>query len=133
MVTTQLTPDLVREGEALVKKLQASGLSPSGAFWFYYPDKQRWKLFLVDKKVATDGPREIYLSVQKALRALRSEVVYLTLQDVTTAPPDMPLAAILSRVISSQPGIGGFRLSRSVIKGEMIDDAYIYRVKRPAA
>jgi hypothetical protein len=133
MVETQLTPELVREGAALVEKLDASGASPDAAFWFYYPDTHSWKLFLVEMKLAQEGPREAYRSVQKALQALRNEVVHLSLEDVAVAKPDMPLVALLSRVISTGPGMGGIRLSRNVINGQMIEDAYIYRMKRSAA
>jgi hypothetical protein len=109
------------------------GASPDAAFWFYYPDTHSWKLFLVEMKLAQEGPREAYRSVQKALQALRNEVVHLSLEDVAVAKPDMPLVALLSRVISTGPGIGGIRLSRNVINGQMIEDAYIYRMKRSAA
>ena len=133
MVETQLTPELVREGAALVEKLDASGVSPDAAFWLYFPDTRVWKLVLVAVKVAQNGPRVVYRSVQKALQSLRNEIVHLSLDDVVVAKPDMPVVALLSRAISTRPGIGGIRFSRNAINGQMIDDAYIYRLKRPAA
>lgn len=133
MVETRLTQDLIREGARLVEKLDQSGVSPDAAFWFYFPDIAGWKLFLAETKVAASGPREVYKQIQKTLHAIRSEITHLSLEDVAVAKADAPLVALLSSAIATGPGISGIRFSRNAINGVPTEDAYIYRLKRPAA
>lgn len=133
MVETQLTPELMKEGATLLERLDKSGISPDAALWFYFPDIGAWKFLLAEVKLGPEGPREVYRGVQKALQALRNEVTHLSLEDVAVAKPDAPLIRLLSQAISTGPGINGIRFSRNVINGTLIEDAYIYRLKRPAA
>lgn len=133
MVETQLTPELMKEGAALIAKLDTVGFSPDAALWIYSPDTGRWRLLLAERKLASSGPREIYRAVQKALTAMRSEIVHLSLDDVSVAMPSAPIVQSLRQVIVTVPGAGGIRFPRNVINGTMVEDAYIYRLQRPAA
>ena len=133
MVETRLTQDLIREGARLVEKLDQLGVSPDAAFWLYLADTGSWKLYLAETSVAARGPRQAYKQIQRTLHALRNEVTHLSLNDIAVAESDAPLVALLSSAISTGPGISGLRFSRNVIKGVAIDDAYIYRLRRPAA
>ena len=133
MVETQLTPALIQEGAALVEGLDKAGVSPDAALWLYFPDIQAWKLLLAEVKVGPEGPREVYRSVQKTLQALRNQVTHLSLEDVVLAKPDEPLIKLLAQAIATGPGINGIRFTRNVVNGTLIEDAYIYRLKRPAA
>ena len=128
MVETQLTPELIQEGAALITKLDADGVSPEAALWLYFADSGAWRLLLGEKKVGTRGPREVYRAVQRALHSLRNEVAHLSLEDVSVATPDAPEFKALRQVVTTGPGIGGMRLGKNIIS----DDAYIYRLK-PAA
>jgi hypothetical protein len=133
MVETRLTPELIKEGARLVEKLDQAGVGPDAAFWFYFPDIGAWKLFVAETKVAAAGPREVYKQIQKTLQKFRNEITHLSLEDVAVAKSDAPLVALLASAISVAPGLGGIRFSRNVINGVPIEDAYIYRLKRPAA
>jgi hypothetical protein len=132
MVESQLTPELMKEGAALIAKLDASGAAPDAALWFYFPDIRAWKLVLAEAKVGPQGPREVYREIQKALASLRNEVAHLSLEDIAVAKPDAPVLRVLRQAMPTGPGIGGIRFSRNVINGTLIEDAYIYRL-RPAA
>jgi hypothetical protein len=133
MVETQLTPDLVTEGAALIAKLDASGASPDAAMWIYSPGSGGWKFINADVKVGSRGPREVYKAVQRALGALRNQVAHLSFEDISVAKPDAPLIKALRHAVVTGPGAGGIRFSRNVINGTLIEDAYIYRLHRPAA
>ena len=133
MVETRLTQELIKEGAKLVERLDRTGASPDAAFWLYFPEIGAWKLLLAETKVGARGPREVYKQIQKALQRLRTEVTHLSLENVAVAKPDAPIVALLSSAISTGPGIGGIRFTRNVINGVPIEDAYIYRLKRPAA
>lgn len=133
MVETQLTPELIQEGETLVRNLDKGGASPDAALWFYFSDINAWKLLLAEVNVGAEGPREVYRSIQKTLQALRNEVTHLSLEDVAVAKPDAPLIKLLSKALATGPGISGIRFTGNVINGTLIEDAYIYRLARPAA
>lgn len=132
MVETQLTPKLIQEGATLVEALDKAGVSPDAALWFYFPDISTWKLILAEVKVGPEGPREVYRAIQKALHGLRNEIAHLSLKDVALAKPDAPLIKLLAKAIATGPGISGIRFTRNVIDGTLIEDAYIYRLKRAA-
>lgn len=133
MVETQLTPELIREGAALVEGLDKAGVSPDAALWLYSPDTSAWKLLLAEVKVGADGPREVYRAVQKTLLALRSQITHLSLEDIALAKPDAPIIRLLAQAIATGPGINAIRFTRNVVNGTLIEDAYIYRLKQPAA
>lgn len=132
MVETQLTAELIDEGATLVRELDKAGVSPDAAMWFYFPDIGVWKLLLAEIKVGQDGPRGVYRTIQKTLQALRNDVAHLSLEDVALAKPDAPIIKLLRQAITTGTGVGGVRFTRNVINGILIEDAYIYRLKRPA-
>jgi hypothetical protein len=133
MVETQLTPELIAEGAALVKKLDETGTSPDAALWFYFPDVGTWKLLLAEVKLGPTGPRDAYRTIQKTLQLLGNTVTHISLSDVAVAKPDAPIIRVLRRAIATGPGISGIRFTRNVIDGLMIEDAYIYRLAQPSA
>ena len=133
MVETQLTPQLISDGAALIGGLDQAGVSPDAAFWFYFPDIKAWKLILSEVKVGPEGPRGVYRQIQKAMSSLSDQLSSLTLTDVAVAKPDAPLITLLRQVVSTGPGISGMRFTNNVINGTLIEDAYIYRLKSPAA
>lgn len=133
MVATQLTPELIEEGATLVKRLDERGVSPDAALWFYFPDIGAWKLLLAEVKVAAAGPRDVYKTIQKSLQSLRNEVTHFSLEDVAVATPDALLIRLLRQALATGPGISGIRFTRNVVNGVPIEDAYIYRLRAPAA
>lgn len=132
MVDTQLTPDLIQEGVTLVEGLDEAGVSPSAALWFYFPDIAAWRLVLGEVQVGPKGPREAYRVVQKTLKRLRNRISHLALEDIVMAKPDAPVIQLLRQAVATGPGISGIRFTSNVINGTLIEDAYIYRLKKPA-
>lgn len=133
MVETQLTQELIREGATLVEALDNAGVSPDAALWFYFPDINAWRLLLAEVKVGPEGPRGVYRVVQKTLQGLQNQISHISLEDVVLAKPDAPIIKLLAKAIATGPGIKGIRFTHNVIDGTLIEDAFIYRLKRPAA
>jgi len=129
MVKTQLTPELIEEGRALIEGLDSAGVSPDAALWFFFQDIGAWKLLLTEVKVGAWSPRGLYRAVQKTLRSLRGQVTHLSLEDIALAKPDAPVVRLLGQAVAVRPGTGGIRLTRNVIDGTLIEDAHIYRLK----
>jgi len=131
MVGTQLTSELIQDGATLLQGLDEAGVPPDAAFWFYFSDINAWKLLLAEVDVATEGPREVYRSIQKTLQTLRDRITGLTLDDISVAKPDAPLIKLLSLALTTGPGMSGIRFTGNVINGTLVDDAYIYRLTSP--
>ena len=128
MVDTNLTKEMIETGAALVRKLDESGIKPDAVFWFYFPDKQAWKLVIAEVKVGKQGPKEMYRQIQKILAKFPQEISGLSLDDVALAKPDAPMVVLLRVALRTGPEIGGIRFKNNVINGILIEDAYIYRL-----
>ena len=128
MVATTLTKEMIVSGGALVRKLDEQGLHPDAAFWLYSTDLAEWKLVIAEIKLDTEGPRKIYKKIQDAISASKQDMPDISLDSVTLSMPDAPIVALLKRAIRTDAGMGGIRLTNSVIDGTVIEDAYIYRL-----
>jgi len=104
-------------------------VQPDAAFWFYFPDLQRWKLVLAEVKLGSTGPREIYSRIQEVLSQFTQELKDLSLDSITLAKPDAPIVSLLRVAIKTGPAITGIRFTNNVINGVVIEDAYIYRLQ----
>ena len=127
MVVSTLTEQLINGGKHLIEGLDASGIKVDGALWFYFPEEGFWKLMLSFPEIKKIGPKSSYAMVQKALSKLK-EKDGLSLDDVALAKPNAPLMPLLKIAIGTGPGISGIRFSNNVINGQLIADAYIYRL-----
>lgn len=128
MVETNLTRELIDAGARLVKKLDERGLAPDAAFWLYSPEKQAWKLLLVEAKLVKEGPRAAYSEVQKILGRYAEEFGDLRLDDLVLEKPDARIVELIRKVVRTGPGLTGIRFKENVVDGTLIDDAYIYRM-----
>ncbi len=82
MVETHLTPELIREGAALVEGLDKAGVSPDAALWFYFPDINAWRLLLAEVNV---GPEARVASTERFReRFRRFEIRSLTFHSKTS-------------------------------------------------
>ena len=127
MVASTLTEEQIKAGEALIKAGDTSDLRIDSAFWFYFQDQETWKLMLSVKGVETTGPKSIYNKLQKLItKTIIAE--QLTLSEVALVKPKAPLLSLLRTAIKTGPGISGIRFTGNVINGQLIPDAYIYRL-----
>jgi hypothetical protein len=94
LVDKDLTKEMIETGAELVRKLDESGIRPDAVFWFYFPDKQAWKLVIAKVKVGEEGPKEIYRRIQKILAKFPKEISGLSLDDVALAKPTNALPPV---------------------------------------
>lgn len=138
MVTPYLRDEQVTQGRELVESIDKSGaLTVKAALWFYFSDIGSWRLLLDIKESTTLGPSETYRKVQKVLASqdkttsqdkANGASARLALEDIVVAKPDAPVLALLRPIISTGKGIHGVRFTNNVINGQVIEDAYIYRL-----
>ena len=119
---------LINDGKALLKDLDQHGFGADAAFWFLAPDLEAWKLMISTPQTATKGPKKTYQEIQKSLTRIKAEVQSLRLDDVALLKPKTPLLKLLRVALRTGPGISGIRFTDNVINGQLIPDAYIYRI-----
>jgi len=126
-MVNSLTEELIKAGEALLREADASKTKIDAALWFYFPDQEAWKLLLSIKGVEKEGPKQIYNQLQKLL--VKADIKEtLPLSEIALAKLKMPLLELLKIAVRTGPGIGGIRFTGNVINGQLIPDAYIYRL-----
>ena len=128
VVKESLSNLMVRDGAALVAKLDEMGWRPNAAFWFYFPETNAWRLLLASAEVTIKGPREAYTAIQNALAELDLSGHELALDDIGVMPAEHPLIGLLGSFIKTGPGLSSIRFSKNVVNGHFIDDALIYRI-----
>lgn len=128
LVGDQLTPDMIRSGGLIVAALDKLNLIVKGAFWLLLPDQHVWRLVIASPEVRRVGPKAVYRKVVSALQRLPSEASPIGTKDISVVEDRDPLVALLRSMVSTGPGISGVRFSKNVINGQLIEDAYLYRM-----
>lgn len=128
MVEPTLTKELIDAGETLVRRLDEGGFNLDVALWLYSSEADGWKLVLAEAKVATKGPRAIYQRIQRVLKKLPDDAKLIDLEDVALMRTDAPIVTLLRTAVKTGRGVSGMRFTNNVINGNLIEDAYIYRV-----
>jgi hypothetical protein len=100
----------------------------SAAFWLFLADSNTWRLFIVSPEVRHEGVRRSYRNVQKALLGLPHLEPLVALKDISVIDSNDRLVALLQKAVRTTDGISHIRFSRNVINGELIEDAFIYRM-----
>jgi hypothetical protein len=128
MVAMSLSAGQIEAGEALLRQLDEDGIKVDAALWFYFPDKENWKLLLSLPEAIRQGPKAAYKEVQRVLSA-PDRPVGISLVDVAVARPNSDLLNLLRSAVGTGPGISQIRFSKNVINGHLIEDALIYRLQ----
>lgn len=128
VVKEYLSDSMIDAGRRMLDLLDQAQLPFDGLLWFYFPEKNRWKLLVVSSLVRQHGPRIVYERIQNVLAQPGAPA--LELFDFTARDPNEPPASLLRKIIPTPPGyISEKRIKGRGIDGQYLDDAYIYRLK----
>lgn len=127
MVITIFNDSLIKGGEHLLKRLDESNVTIDAALWFYFSDIQSWKLLLSLPDHIKHGPKSAYQAVQSAITELKEDLPF-SLEDIGISKPEAPIFKLMRVAIKTGNGISGIRFSNNVINGQLVEDAYIYRL-----
>ena len=124
----------IKAGEELIGKLDEKGFPFNAALWYFDPDAEDWRFIIATDLVQTLGPHKTYERLHPYLAPFRDESE-LTPMNVTAVTPTDDLSRLLASVIQTGPGPGvsHIRFTGNVVNGTFIEDAYIYRLRLPAA
>lgn len=70
----------------------------------------------------------MYRKIRGVLGRLPAGAAAVGTKDISVVDEKDPLFLLLRSAISTGPGVGGIRFSRNVVNGQLIEDAYLYRV-----
>ena len=128
LVGEQLTPDMIKSGELVVVALDKGDVVVKGAYWLLLPEQREWRLVIASPEVRFGGPMAMYRKIREILGRLPAGAPVVGTKDISAVDEKDPLFLRLRSAISTGPGVGGIRFSRNVVKGQLIEDAYVYRV-----
>lgn len=124
-MSAQLTSEMVKAGEDLIRELDRSKFSAKTALWLYEEERDRWSLVIATPQRRQIGPLKCYMAVDKVLSKIDSPIELSSIWLVDTK--DRMIKG-LSTPFPTRAAARGYRLSHAIIAGRLIDDAYIYRL-----
>ena len=128
MVAKELTQDLIEDGARLVRQLDEMGHEPQAAFWMLVPEVETWRLAIYEPDLANAGPQKGYRAIQRSLDRLDPPAQQLSLDNVVVLQPSTRLVDLLRVARRTGPGVSRIRLTSKAVDGELIPDAFLYRV-----
>jgi len=124
----------IRRGEAIVLALDNAAdpaMHPTAALWFLFPEEETWRLLLTLPATATDPAQSVYARLLDIVKHAPG-VEHFSFDSVGLMPPENALIELLSTAIQTPAdAVAGIRFSNNTINGQLIPDAYIYRLTRP--
>ncbi len=128
LVGDRLTAEMIDSGAKLVDALDKLNVTVKGAFWLLLPDRRVWRLLIAMPEVRLAGPKAMYRKIRSAIEKLPADVEPVGTKDISVIDDKAPLLSLLREAVSPVPGIDGIRFSRNVVNGQLIEDAYLYRI-----
>lgn len=134
MAENTLVDQDIRRGEAIVRALDSAAdpsMHPTAALWFLFPEEETWRLLLALPASATDPAQSVYARLLDTL-SRAPDVERFSFDSVRLMVPENPLIDLLSSAIQTPAdAVAGIRFTNNTINGQLIPDAYIYRLTRP--
>ena len=128
VVKESLTERMISAGSELTRRLNEAGLVVSAVLWFYDPESNDWRLIVASPDVHSKGLKTVYKDVQSVLSTIPENQSVISLKDISVVDSSDPLISLLKDALTTGNGISGIRVSRNMINGTLIEDAYIYRL-----
>ena len=105
-------------------------MRPTAALWFLFADEDTWRLLLALPAMASNPPQVVYNRLIDILnRRVQGEI---SVDRVGLMPPENHIVSLLSMAIQTGKTLVGIRFTNNTINGELVPDAYIYRLHQPA-
>jgi|HubBroStandDraft_1064217.scaffolds.fasta_scaffold01999_3 hypothetical protein len=116
---------LVKAGQLLLSKLDATGSPPRVALWVHDSDPDRWSLWVVPKSPAP-GPTDFYKQVLQIIDKDRSAFEGLDASDVKVVSESNPTVRALGTFMHV-PGTGDIRLHNVRMSDVFLPDGIVLR------
>jgi len=129
-MVVELTHEYIAAGKDLVETLVREKVVITAAVWYYYKDQGNWRLMLELPKHS--GFKSGYKLLRRILPKTTIAKSVLIMSDLEVAGHRNPRLEALRAGFSTGMTISGARLRNNIVDGELIEDAYVYRlIKNP--
>jgi hypothetical protein len=127
MAQTPLVERDQKDGEILVKQLDADDFPVSSAFWYYDAQDEKWDLIIASSLVQKAGPRAAYRRLGESMSRVQQPEFCMGSSRVRLVEEKDFLPNLLRKAIKTGAGISGIAFGMNVINGTLVEGAYIYR------
>lgn len=128
LVKELLTSEMILGGENLTILLDNTDLNITASFWFYSVVNMRWKLIFGISQVWEEGPLKSITTIHKLLRD--NPIDGVDFSDLRIVQSEHSMIRRLKALAKTGKGLKGIRITQTVVDGELIQDAYVYRLMR---
>lgn len=131
LVREFLSPQMIKSGEKLIKKLDDKHAEVKSALWFFLPEERVWTLLIASRLVTQEGPKKFYKKIIEANRNSKISDRVISINNISVTSPVEPLIQVINSMVNTDnDSINGIRFSRNTINGVFIEDCHIYRSSR---
>ncbi|HCE1985904.1 TPA: hypothetical protein ACPVYA_004269 [Vibrio parahaemolyticus] len=131
LVRDYLSPQMIKSGEKLIKKLDEKGAEVTSALWFFMAEERIWTLLIASPLVSTGGPKQFYKKILEANRKSKVSERIISINNISVTSPAEPLIQVINTMVSTDAkSINSIRFSRNTFNGVFIEDCHIYRSSR---
>lgn len=130
LVKEALLSEMLVAGADLIERLEKAGFPLAAALWLYLPESGLWRFVIASPEVGTVGPKKTYKKIQSVAARIPLDVPRVALNDISVVDTNDALVATLQAALKPSNGVSGLRLTKTVLNGLFIEDAYIYRMRR---
>ncbi len=131
LVKDYLSPQMIKSGENLIKKLDKKQAQVKSALWFFMPEERVWTFLIASPLVDLEGPKKFYKKIIEANRSSKTSERIISINNVSVTSPSEPLIQIINLIsITGSESIQSVRFTGGTINGFFIEDCYIYRSAR---
>lgn len=108
MAIEPIRENLIKAGEALLRKVDELGLGLNAAAWVYFHGMNEWRFFVSTPLVDSMGQKKVYSLLADALDVIGTPEE-LTVFDLHLESPKGPLFSLISRLIEPPNGRAIFK------------------------
>jgi hypothetical protein len=124
-----LVESQIADAISLIKGLDADGLSPNFAVWYYYDDADEWRLLIASPAFDALLPKQESLAYRKVAEAMTAlSLSSLAISQVKVVASSSSLPQALKRLIGTDPsGLIRAHFSDTTLNGIFIKEMIVLR------
>ncbi|MEP6742595.1 MAG: hypothetical protein ABJB61_08860 [bacterium] len=130
LVKESISSEMIAAGQQLARYLNDSELPTDALLWFYSPEDNAWRFVVATSEVRNRGPKSVYQQLRQIVSTIPAEERKIPLDNIFVLDSHDPLIQLLGSAVATGDEIAGIRFTRNVINGVLIEDAYIYKLRR---
>lgn len=129
LVKESISREMISAGDRLARHIVGSELPIDAVLWLYVPESNSWRFVVASPEVSASGPKSVYQRIRSIIEQIpQSDNQAVGWDDIFVVDSKDPLIQLLRQALHSSKEVSGLRMSRNVVNGVLIEDAYIYKL-----